>query len=1213
MIRNCGLLTLAYLLFTLTGFAQNVNGSMPVNDISIASGLSSTPGSDIVNVDLYTGIGTATVPIYNYSLQGLDFGISLSYNLKGIQVDQISSPIGLGWSLNIGGEMSRSTIALEDEVGIKRKDTQYGAFLYNGAWVGLTGSHRDNEYDHYNLSFGGRSLEMIWGFNNSNKLMTYPKSEISIRTVATNRNVHSHYNDYDPWTMLPGICKFGDSTINDEMSFHVIDEKGNQFFFRPGNIEKKHYEIEESDSGTRWVPNTWVLTKVLTNTGAEIIYNYQWKYTSYKSAEIETTTEYFKTTGANPPDLKLEIDPVIWNGYIAQVSSINYPNGVTAIFHWDTSSNVRCDNPGGYVVDSITIQGNYNTSLVNTITYKLNHSYFHSPTSYNSNTEVAHRTACNSIESSNIESATTRLKLNSIDRVGSDHVQSERFYTFDYHSTPLPARLLSKAKDFYGYYNNATTTEIVISGIQRHLGIPIHSYNDNHNPVRTYGTDRTPDTSTELTYIQAGLLKKITNGLGGIIEINYEKPDISNSNCGYRDLNYIINFSTGNVGSTCSIDPELEGQNATDGLVISSLLIKDGFSDENDINISYEYSGGERFFRGGYFWYPTWVKGDIIKAREYKNTMVSEHSYFRGSNHGFSEVSIVRTNNYSSEQLSKVKYEYSNLFLPNPLTDLFIQDYVDSSNTHYYQYGLKPAAGLSCLDQMTGPRNHTTPPNYMEKFMMGLVKSVTEYDENNDITSQTINKYDLNFRDIDGIIHERWDAGRKFFYREVDDNFNYTSSGYTFKPSFVSPLVSSVAARIRYTKIIKKTGNRELIEEYNYDYDYVDNVKSISWIDSKGNHFKKENYYTYDYHLYDNYLKTSLQYLLTKRTLKVFPTLPSYDVVLSHSVIVPYASTQKTIYPSELSNVFGNGVWFINRLGDTIPPGGTETRYIAKKYLPKIQFPHVYESTINQPITIATANSDESSAISAASGLSSLTKLKEYTLFDDINNVLEMRVNELDKYQSFVWDSRVGHKVAEVNNARYNQIAYTSFEGFNVVSPIQTDYGNWNFDAAGVVFAPHAVSPYPKAMTGKYLYNLNVNPLTTNLQPNIDYTLTFWADVDPKVMLGGVQLSLQTVHTVSSWKLYTVKFNSASYSTLTIMDNSALQSVGFIDEARLYPSDATMTSTTYEPLFGVSSTCDERNNITYTEYDKLGRAVILRDMNGYIRTKIETKNQTTNN
>lgn len=62
-----------------------------------------------------TGIPDISIPIYTIKTKDLEFPISISYHLGGIRVDDIPSCIGLGWTLNAGGALSRTIKGIADE------------------------------------------------------------------------------------------------------------------------------------------------------------------------------------------------------------------------------------------------------------------------------------------------------------------------------------------------------------------------------------------------------------------------------------------------------------------------------------------------------------------------------------------------------------------------------------------------------------------------------------------------------------------------------------------------------------------------------------------------------------------------------------------------------------------------------------------------------------------------------------------------------------------------------------------------------------------------------------------------------------------------------------------------------------------------------------------------------------------------------------------
>jgi YD repeat-containing protein len=60
-----------------------------------------------------------------------------------------------------------------------------------------------------------------------------------------------------------------------------------------------------------------------------------------------------------------------------------------------------------------------------------------------------------------------------------------------------------------------------------------------------------------------------------------------------------------------------------------------------------------------------------------------------------------------------------------------------------------------------------------------------------------------------------------------------------------------------------------------------------------------------------------------------------------------------------------------------------------------------------------------------------------------------------------------------------------------------------------------------------------------------------------------------------------------------------------IDELRVCPAGALMTTYTYDPLNGLTSQCDENNRITYYEYDTMGRLRDVKDQDGNVIKTID--------
>jgi len=65
-------------------------------------------------------------------------------------------------------------------------------------------------------------------------------------------------------------------------------------------------------------------------------------------------------------------------------------------------------------------------------------------------------------------------------------------------------------------------------------------------------------------------------------------------------------------------------------------------------------------------------------------------------------------------------------------------------------------------------------------------------------------------------------------------------------------------------------------------------------------------------------------------------------------------------------------------------------------------------------------------------------------------------------------------------------------------------------------------------------------------------------------------------------------------STISVTGNAT------IDELRLFPTGALMTTYTFNPIVGISSQCSSTNYVTYYSYDTMGRLYAIRDMRGNI-------------
>jgi len=66
-------------------------------------------------VSLYTGLPTIEIPLFEYSVDNYTVPVKLTYHGSGNKVADQASWVGLGWTLQYGGKISRTILGLPDE------------------------------------------------------------------------------------------------------------------------------------------------------------------------------------------------------------------------------------------------------------------------------------------------------------------------------------------------------------------------------------------------------------------------------------------------------------------------------------------------------------------------------------------------------------------------------------------------------------------------------------------------------------------------------------------------------------------------------------------------------------------------------------------------------------------------------------------------------------------------------------------------------------------------------------------------------------------------------------------------------------------------------------------------------------------------------------------------------------------------------------------
>lgn len=109
MIMKRKLILLAVLSSGLTAFAQELPKVIPPSPTASSLGQYGE-----VPVGTYTGVPNISVPLYDIRSGEIELPITISYHASGVKVSQEASSVGLGWVLNAGGVITRSVHGVDD-------------------------------------------------------------------------------------------------------------------------------------------------------------------------------------------------------------------------------------------------------------------------------------------------------------------------------------------------------------------------------------------------------------------------------------------------------------------------------------------------------------------------------------------------------------------------------------------------------------------------------------------------------------------------------------------------------------------------------------------------------------------------------------------------------------------------------------------------------------------------------------------------------------------------------------------------------------------------------------------------------------------------------------------------------------------------------------------------------------------------------------------
>lgn len=466
-------------------------------------------------VSHYTGIPQINIPLYEADIYGYKLPISLNYHASGIKVSQEASWVGLGWSLNVSGSISRIIKGTDDlctiyKDGSFRKGYWKGPEIagkdimppiepiYISDFYDCRGSAvrliADTEPDIFYYSFPGGSGKFI--IDKSRGPLLFEKSnnvKIEIKNLFSNHQELWYFTITTP-----------DGTV------YVFDkEEKTTTFFDNWHLNKNSTLVNRIEDRSIIGSNSedfisgWTLTKIILSNKKEIKFSYvDEKITSPAQESLRT---YYNPDGSlkniHTPTTPLEEGCSYAMGSRYSTSKSKYDSPRLSKIEWDFGHIdfiplYREDlNGTADALYSINIYKKSNELLK---IIEFDYSYFNQSYSGLEKYKYIYQ----------------RLRLDRVSDKGR-HIGSlfKQEYKFSYFEGNLPAKN-SKNTDYWGYNNGGNYGDNYCAKqlLDPHTVLP--------GAVKT----------SNLKYLKIGTLNKITYPTGGCSVYEFEENTFEKSN-----------------------------------------------------------------------------------------------------------------------------------------------------------------------------------------------------------------------------------------------------------------------------------------------------------------------------------------------------------------------------------------------------------------------------------------------------------------------------------------------------------------------------------------------------------------------------------------------------------------------------------------------------------------------------------------------------------
>ncbi len=449
-----------------------------------------------IPVSYHTGVPQISIPIHTLKEGDLSLPISLNYHSSGIKVEELASWVGLGWSLNAGGVITRTVVGAPDE-----GNTRAGGYsdVKSSGWYLDGGLHPgfSDPLCEINPNNANSPLEQSCMYKYQDAAKGVADTEPDIYSFNFNGFSGKFFFDHRQPVLQPlqdlKIVPSADFT-----TWTIVTPDGTIYTFGGSAREDSYFSggaaggccTNEQMSSTSWY------LKKIENFNKTRSIDLEYVPESYSYTVRPSHSSVAKSNGSGAQGLQeapLYVNLVSING--VRLSKISMSSSAEIIefvaenlredvskFKWEGLDNIEAKR-----LDKIEI-----TASGFSRKFVFNYSHF------------------NSIQTSSYPAfAETlfdlkRLKLDFVQEIAGEN--SKQPYRFFYETSIPLARRLSLARDHWGYYNGADGNK----GLIPTISIVSHEYPNL--------TNRTPNEDK----MKAGILKEVQYPTGGSTKFVFE-------------------------------------------------------------------------------------------------------------------------------------------------------------------------------------------------------------------------------------------------------------------------------------------------------------------------------------------------------------------------------------------------------------------------------------------------------------------------------------------------------------------------------------------------------------------------------------------------------------------------------------------------------------------------------------------------------------------